>query len=346
MTSVRGPLFACLLALVTASLAGGASAGPRPRVKNVTGVIEALAMDGSLVAYASEDTDSGCHKVVAWNVATGMATRVSGPARGPCFSDHPHGQRVVGLAVAGTRLAWVRNITGNTEADDYLYAASLPNPRERRLAAVRRVGEPPSQGGAISGVVGDGDLLAASLTEAGQTGATTTLRTVARAGLKTVAASPGALAAHSADLGRVAVVGENGIGIYSAAGRLLVTVPAPSVREVALRKDYLVALTATATVDIYNANTGAFVRSWPVAAAASSLDVHSGIAVYAVGRTVHALRLATGTDVVIASPPRRVVGVEIEQPGVVYASSTPRRGKLVGVVAFLPLRGVIAAVSS
>lgn len=303
-------------------------------------------MDGAWAAYATDDAGSGCHKVVAWNVLTGAATRVSGPARGPCFSDHPHGQRVIGLAVAGTRLAWIRNITGNTEADDYLYAASLPSPRERRLAAVRRLGEPPSQGEALSGVAGDDDLLVVTLTESDAAGATTALATVSGSALRRVASSSGALAARSADLGRVAVLGESGIGIYSGAGRLLLAVPAQGVREVALRKDYLVALTALGRVDIYNANTGAYVRSWPVPAGASFLDVHSGIAVYAVWRTVHALRLSTGRDVVVASLPRRVVDVEIEQPGAVYASSVRRGGRTVGLLGFLPLRHLIAAVSS
>jgi len=347
VTAVRGRLLcAVALALATAALAGGASAAPAPRVKSTVGWIEALAMDGPLVAYAADDPASGCHKVVVWNVLSGAATRVSGPVGGSrCFSDEPHGQRVTKVAIADTRVAWIRNITGNTEADDYLYAASLPRPKERRLAAVRRVGEPPSQGGLISGLVGDGDLLAASLGASDAAGVTTTLRTISGARLKTVVTLPGAFAAASADLGRVAVLGEEGVSLYSGSGALLRRIEVGAVSGIALRKDYLVVLAAQGTLDIYNANTGAFVRSWPLPARASLLDVHSGIAVYAVWRTLHALRLQTGKDVVIASLPRAIVGVEIEASGVVYAYNTVRRGRAVGNLAFLPLRHVIDAVS-
>lgn len=347
MTSVRGRLLSAVaLALATAAVPAGASARGAPPVKNTVGSIEALAMDGPLVAYATADSTSGCHKVVVWNVLTGAATRASGPAKGRCFSDEPHGQRVTAVAVAGTRLAWIRNITGNTEADEYLYTASLPRPKEQRLAAVRRVGKPPSQGGIISGLVGDDDLLAASLIAGDAAGGTTTLRAISGTSLKTVVTRPGAFAAVSADLGRVALLGEDSVSLYSASGVLLRTIPVGAVRDIALRKDYLVTLTAQGALDIYNANTGAFVRSWPVPARASALlDVHSGIAVYAVWRRLHALRLQTGKDVVIASPPRAIRGVEIEAPGVVYAYTTFRRGRVVGNLVFVPMRRVIDALS-
>jgi hypothetical protein len=300
-------------------------------------------MDGPLVAYATGDTTSGCHKVVAWNVLSGAATRVSGPRAGRCFSDQAHGQRVTQLAVAGQRLAWVRSITGNTEADDYLYAASLPRPQERKLAAVRRVGEPPSQGGAISGLVGDGHLLAATVTKTGSAGTATALQALTPWGARTVASGPGAFAARSADLGRVAALGQEGVAVFSAAGQLLRTV-ADGGQEVALRKDYLVVL-RRGRLDVYNANTGGYVRSWPVAAEASLLDVHSGIAIYAVWRRLHALRLQTGKDVVVAAAPRRLVGAQIEAPGLVYAYNTSRAGRERGNLVFLPLAQLIAALA-
>ncbi len=334
------------LALAAVGAAGGAAAGPPARVKNVAGWVEALAMDGPLVAYATDDdAGSGCHKVVVWNVITEAATRVSGPARGRCFSDQPHGQRVTAVAIADGRVAWIRNITGNTEADDYLYAAAVARPRERRLAAARRVGEPPTQGGAITGVVGDGDLLAATLTTVDSTGsAETTLRALQGAELRTVASGPGALAAGSADQGRVAVRGEGAVALYSGQGVLLRSVSTPGVKEVALRKDFLLVL-ADGRIDVFDANTGAFVRSLPVAGGASFLDLHFGIAVYATWRTVHALRLTTGKDVVVARLPRRAAGLAIEAPGLVYAYNATRRGRAIGTLAFVPMRRLIAAVS-
>ncbi|MER3409591.1 MAG: hypothetical protein C4306_05700 [Thermoleophilia bacterium] len=337
------------LGLAALVVVGGGAAGVPSRAKNTVGWVEAVAMDGPLVAYATDDSlagGGGCHKVVAWNVLTGVAVRVSGPARGRCFSDEPHGQRVTAVAIGDGRVAWIRNVTGNTEADDYLYAAALPRPRERRLLVARRVGEPPSQGGTITGVTGDADLLAATIATVDASGsATTTLRVLRGTRLRTVASSPGSLAASSADDGRVAVQGESGVALYSDQGVLLRSIATPAAKGAAVRKDYLLVL-AERRIDIFDANTGAFVRSLPVAAGASLLDLHSGIAVYAALREVHALRLATGRDVVVATLPRRVAGLAIEAPGLVYAYNGVKSGRAIGTVVFLPMQRLIEAVSS
>ena len=65
--------------------------------------------------------------------------------------------------------------------------------------------------------------------------------------------------------------------------------------------------------------------------------MHSGIAVYAVGRTVHALRISDGNDVVLATAPRAIAGLAIEPPGIVYAYNTVKGIKDVGNLAFVPL---------
>ena len=120
-------------------------------------------------------------------------------------------------------------------------------------------------------------------------------------------------------------------------GRVLLTVTPSSARAVALRKDYLVVLTKSKTLEIYNSHTAALVKKWPVAGGAGRLDVHSGIAVYAVGRKVHVLRLSDGKDVVLATAPRAIEGLEIEAPGIVYAYNTVKGIKDVGNLAFVPL---------
>jgi hypothetical protein len=117
----------------------------------------------------------------------------------------------------------------------------------------------------------------------------------------------------------------------------LLTVSPSSAREVALRQDYIVVLTRTRTLEIFNANTGAQVRTLPVAAGASKLDVHSGIAAYAVGRTVHVLRLSDGKDAVLATAPRALRALEIEAPGIGYAYNTVKGIKDVGNLAFVPM---------
>jgi hypothetical protein len=305
-------------------------------------------MSGPQVAYSAENA-SHCRNVVVWNVLTGSAVLVSGPKSGTsCGDDEPSGQQVSELAIAGTQVAWIRTIQGNTEADDALFAASLPKPHARSLATVRRLGEPPAKGGWIGGLVGSGSDVAVNVWTTDATGATIagSFRTITSSALKTVATGTGAVLAESTDLGRVAVLRSDGtVALYAATGALLRTVAPSSAREIALRKDYLVVLTKTKTLEIYNANTGVFIRRWPVPGGATNLDLYNGIAVYSVWRTLHALQLTTGKDVVLASLKRAVVADEIEAPGVVYAYDSVRGIKDIGNLTFVPMHTVAAAVS-
>ena len=306
-------------------------------------------MSGPEVAYSAEN-GSHCRNVVVWNVLTGSAVLVSGPKSGTtCGDDEPSGQQVSELAVAGTQVAWIRTIQGNTEADDTLFAASLPKPHEHSLAAARRLGEPPVKGGWIGGLVGSGTVVAANVWTTNGAGVIVSgsLRTISASASKTVATGTGTVLAEALDLGRIAVLRSDGtVALYSAAGSLLRTVAPSSAREIALHKDYLVVLTKTKTIEIYNSNTGVLLRQWPVPGGAAHLDLYADIAVYSVRRTLHALQLTTGKDAVIASLKRAVVADEIEAPGVVYAYDSLRGIQDVGNLAFVPMRSIATAVSS
>jgi hypothetical protein len=157
--------------------------------------------------------------------------------------------------------------------------------------------------------------------------------------LATIAAGRTTLHSVSLDQRRVAVLrSDQTVVLYDTdTGRLLLTVKPSSAREVALRKDYVVVLTRTRTLEIFNARTGAAVRTLPVAAGASKLDVYGGVAAYSVGRTVHVLRLVDGKDAVLATAPRAIASLEIEAPGIVYAYNTVRGIKDVGNLAFVPM---------
>src|SRR5262249_24145802 len=116
-----------LLATLTVALPAQAAA-PAPRVKNTKGEIESLAMDGARVAYAVNG-GTGCTKVIVWNVLTQGAAVASGPET--CDADNSStGAGVREIAIAGTRLAWIVSQGGNSESDDYLYAATLGGRRE------------------------------------------------------------------------------------------------------------------------------------------------------------------------------------------------------------------------
>jgi hypothetical protein len=310
-----------------------------PRVKNMNGGIQAIDMDSARVAY--DVRIPACNKLFVWNVRTGGAARISG--RRTCAADSTStGAGVRDVAIAGLRVAWIVNLGGNTESDDYLSTASLPKPKETLLASAIRTGDVDGAlaGGWLGGLVGDDGLLAVNTWQTNTAGAVTgaALRRIRLEGLTTVASGASALQATAADLGRIVVArGDGTVGLYSRTGDLLRTVTPSSTQEVALRKDNLVVLTRTKTLQVFNADSGAEVRSWPVASGAARLDVHAGIAVYAVGRAVHALRLSDGRDAVVASAPRAIAALEIEAPGIVYAYNTIKGGNEVGNLAFVPL---------
>jgi hypothetical protein len=330
-------IVALLLAL---AVPAGAAPAPAAHVKNTNGWIEAIAMDGSWLAYAVEG-GSTCTRVFAWHVLSGSAARVSG--RGTCSGDSTStGGGVTQIAVAGTRLAWIVNMGGNTESADVLFTASVPRPNEKLVASVLRTGDVDGTltGGWLDGLVGGGDRIAVDQFTTSMTGSVVNAALRRLDGeLTTIAVGSGTLRAASLDEHRIAVLrADQKIALYDTeTGRLLLTVAPSSAREVALRKDYVVVLTRTRTIEIFNARTGAPVRALRVAAGAAKLDAHSGIAAYAAGRTVHVLRLADGKDAVLATTPRAIAGLEVEGPGIAYAYNTVRGTRDVGNLAFVPM---------
>src|SRR5919109_2101759 len=123
---------------MVASVAAAAGNPPVVRVIHTKEIIESFAIGGSRIAYDLRGSLT-CNKVLVRDLRTGKTTRVSG--KQTCSADSTStGAGVRELAVAGNRIAWIVNLGGNTESDDYLYTASLPRPNERRLAASRRLG--------------------------------------------------------------------------------------------------------------------------------------------------------------------------------------------------------------
>ncbi len=327
-----------LLVLAFAGSAGGAAV-PQP-VQHTRDPVTALAMDGSRVAYAVQQTGR-CPRVLVWTAPRGGTVQLSGKATcgpGPTST----GAGVVQLALAGTRAAWVSNFGGNTESNDILLTAALPRPRETVLSRAARTGDVDGilVGNWLGGTAGDGTLLVASRWRTDASGAIVVgdLRRVVGASTRLVAHRVEAVVSRSVDAGRVAVVREAGdVGIYTAAGAAVTSVQPSSTRAVGLAGGRLAVLTKERTVEVYDARTGALVRTWAVAAGASAfLDVSGNVAVYVAWRTLHALRLDTGRDVALARQPRAIVAAQIEPAGVTYAWNGFARGRFVGNVAFVP----------
>ena len=333
---------AFLLAALILALPAQAAA---PRVKNTKGWIESLAMGGPRVAYAVQGLGA-CTKVFVWNVRTQGAAVVSGPKT--CAADSTStGAGVRELAIAGLRVAWIVNQGGNTDSDDYLYTATLGGAKERLVSSATRTGDVDGTlaGGWLNHLVGGGDRFAVNRFTT-DTGGNLTQASLQRldTGLATLGIGVPTLYAASLDLHRVAVLRtDHRVALYDTeTRRLLLTVTPSSAKEVALRKDYVVVLTRPKSLEVYNSHTGALLKTWPVAAGAAQLDVHSGIAVYAVGRTVFTVRLADGHDAPIATAPRAIEGLQIEAPGIVYAYNTVKGVNDVGNLAFVPLQQATA----
>jgi hypothetical protein len=327
----------------------GLGAPPGVVAKTTQGYVEAISMDGPLVAYDARGALQGppCNRLFAWNVRTDRALKLSG--RGTCSADETStGAGVSEIAVAGDSVAWIVNQGGNTESTDDLYTASLANPREVRLASALRTGDVDCalKGRSIGGLAGDADVLAVNMwtSVAGAPGSCDTevtrasLRTITGTSMKTIASGADVLLAESVDTGRIAIRRIDGtVALYSKSGRPLREVSPSSVKEVALSFDPLVVLTAAKTLEVFSARTGSLLFRRKVAAAAAQLDVHAGIAVYAVGRRVHAIKLDTGKSATVATAPRDVVALALEAPGAVYAYNslyTQRTGE-VGNVRYL-----------
>ena len=332
------------LAPVSAALAlavPAAAPAPGQQIRHTHGAVESLAADGPVVAYDVEGDQPGgpvCNRVYAWNLATARVIKVSG--RGTCDADSSStGAGVPHLAVAGLRIAWITNIGGNSESNDRLFAATLPKPQERKLAAVSRFGDVDCllTGRTLGGLVGAGRVLAYNLWttvaanpgDEGSCQTTTTsgsLRSVGPRGTTLLRAGLDTLVAADADSGRIVVAHSDGtVGLFSSAGALLQTIGVEPVKEVALSGDRLVVLTKTRRIQVYNAQTGRPGQGRLVPRVAAHLDAGGGIAAYAVGASLHAFRLTTGRDTVVATAPKGIVGVAVSTRAVVYAYNVFRR---------------------
>lgn len=347
-----------LTMLLMVSSAAGTAAGTK--IKQAPGPINALAMDGSRVAYdvGNARSPSGIgNKILVWNLLTGKTVKVSGNRTSQADITST-GAGVRELAIAGKRVAWIINWGGNTESDDYLCVSSVVTPKERKLAEVMRTGEDPSQYSAgkwISGLVGSGKKLAVNRWTQLDGGKIVSggLDLVGTQGLQRIAVGPATVRAKSADGGRIAVLRSDGsLGVYSTSGSLLVEVTRPESPQIALRgklafvptetqvalhgKYLIVTSNKTRKLEVYNSYSGSLIKTLPVRGnvngEAGNLDVEGTIAVYTVAvrwsrvarPEVRIVKLTTGKDKLLA----RTQGVgtggvfaQIEGPGVVYASN-------------------------
>lgn len=344
------------------ALVASAAGAPALGTKTIDphGLVGALALDGSRVAYAPG-------AVFVWNLKTGKTVKVSGRQT---LADGGGG---VEVAIAASQVAWYENSFGNLESDDYLFSSSLVKPKERLVATERRMGEtcgaaaggglwPPSCAGkGLGGVVASGKRILVNRWTADATGSVTKAGLYALSGTKFKPVALGTLTAKAvaADSKRVAVLRTDGsLGLYSSTGKPLVSVrPSAQVEKVALSGHNLVVLEAKGKLALYDAGTGALRKTFtlhgnPDRLLQQALSVQGKIAVYAVPAryntsggfvsesAIRVLNLSTGKDRSLARVPGQSSLTRINSFGLVYSYSS--NGFVHNRLVFIPFKQVAA----
>ena len=343
-TRIAATLSIAAVALLVAFDGAAATQARQPKapilLKRTAGEIEALALDGSRLAYdvGAKYSPKRCNTVYVLNLSRHTTTRVSG--RPTCGADNTStGAGVRELAIAGSRVAWIVNQGGNSESGDYLYTALTARPGERVLASAFRTGDVSGvlTGNWLGGLVGAGTFLAVNHWSTDSHGEITTA-SLERVGARMSDLAHGVetLTARTTDGRQLAVLraAEGTVGIYSTRGQLRRTVVPSSAAEVALRGDYLAVLTKTSTLEVYNSHSGRRLHTWRLARGAAHLDASSGLAAYSAGRTVHVVRLATGKTAFAARAATTVAAVQLEPSGLAYAFRGPGN---TGRIVFVPI---------
>ena len=344
----------CLLAvslLLFLPPAGGGTTSTG-RVIRVRGTIQTIAIDGPRLVYDRFVPAANCNKLFVFDLVGGRSRAVSG-----CFS---YISTTRYLGVAGRQIAWIDEAGDPSGYDRSLWVTSLTRRKPHRLATASCNGDldtgGPCVGTWISSLVGSGSLLAVNRGATNEHGDNmrSGLDEIGQRGLRRIVSGAKATYAQAADSGRIAVLRANGtIGVYGGGGKFLLQVRPSSVADeqldgdaIELRGHYLVVVTRTRRLEVYNSYSGARLHSWPVGKGATNLAADAGIAAYAASAggampyKVHVVGLATGKDVVLGTgkwftDQRDVV---LGSAGLVYLRD---RQTLV----YIPLSRVLAAVS-
>jgi hypothetical protein len=360
LAAIVAPL---LLLLVLAS----AAANPSTRkLKQASRPIAAVAMDGPRLAYVTDD-----NAVRVWNVKTSATTQLrSGTGH---YMDHP---LIPEVAVAGTRVAWITlTVDGNSqETWARLYARSLSGPSRRVASAFRRDGIGYGsveiwEGDWLTGLVGSGNVLAVSrwTTKPNAESSDVTLSNQRlsvidprRPVLHVIATGDETVVSASADRSRVAVLRPNdSVGIYSTTGTLLKQITPTSAKEIAYGGGRLVVLTDTKALEVYDAQSGVLLHTWPIHTKVpylqpGNLRAYGRIGLYFadtrhLSQRMHLVDLATGKELVFPpnSHPWGSANAAVGPLGVVYSVNTYRFGsnpKRAGTLVFEPTARALALI--
>jgi hypothetical protein len=135
-------------------LTGLASASPA-RFLRTTTAVGGLAMDGSTVALSTAWSTGHCEREIAWNPLRPLLRPLG--RVGSCEATST-GRGILYQAVAGSRVAWVRDAGGN-QHDSQLLVATISKPQAARQLATATRDIDTGAGETIGELRGDGSLL-------------------------------------------------------------------------------------------------------------------------------------------------------------------------------------------
>jgi hypothetical protein len=284
-----------------------------------------FSLDGRSVLFVKKDPTGECDRIGVWTIPWHYTTDLMDE---PPFCPERHAPGgITALALGGQYLEVVTTY-GKVQT---LISSTFIRCIEKVVTRTRLGAS------SIAEVAADGQTLAYAVTRnAGPT------RVGRVHGLNSAGSTVVSSAARlSVDRGRVAVLRRDGSVDVLEGNRVLRTFAATRARAIALRGDQLVVLTRR-TLDVYGLLDGRLLHSWRVPAGTSAaVDVHYGVAVLTAGRTVLAVRLATGHRRGLLTAPQPV-RAQLDDVGAVYAYNVGRSG----VLGFIPFAQIERALAS
>jgi hypothetical protein len=328
--------FLCVSAVLLAvPTAGAATPASGPRTIATTGApITRFAQDRGWLAWT---TQKRCSEYVALrSIQTGRQIVRPLRSEASCSSS-----RLDSLAVSDGRAIWTTlDGAGNTEFDFAVGTVSAADPHPRRVRAMAIIRPDPGPDPTPPPVAGRGALLVYFRHEDG------ILARRTRALERVVGNRPRPLfpignpISLAVDRGRIAAVqpgaqAHTRCAVWTASGRLISNdVVAGGPLAAALDRHYFAVLTmepatGAKTIVLVHAGSGETLRTISVPPATNTiLSASGGRAVYAVGNTIYALTLGTGTTQAIATAAGRIAGLTISGLRVTWAENLGGHGRI------------------
>jgi hypothetical protein len=346
---------AALGAIVLGSVAAAAPGSAKSRMLATGGRVTALAADGDRAAFVVRVTDpnSACAGVKLWEPLRAHVVRL----QRPCPAGESDGEGTFGIALAGTRAAWLWTAGGNFVETNIMTATlARPKPTFAALGAVDHSGvgtfarSPVGGGGGLAFTLerrcdsygeANGNPQCPPGKKTGDIIAATVWRLAGRSSCpyrsfhhcSRVTKGDGELTVLAVDAGRIAVGTEAAVRLMTASGRLLHEFPGKA-QSAALSGKRLAVRTAAA-VAVYNTETGNLLESFPAEKSLRLQDLERGILVTASSGAVTLRRL--GTDNKTTLRPGGTAFAQLERPGLFVAAH--RR------LTFTPMRDLLRLLS-